>query len=220
MHKNFRDLTGQRFGRLVAESRAPDRILPSGKHCVVWNCICDCGRQTEVLRPHLTGSQSKSCGCLRAELNLVRRRTHGHSSGGRISRAYSCYQSMLTRTSNSNSPEWKHYGGRGITCCDRWKDSFQNFIDDMGEPPAGLSIERDNVNGPYDPDNCRWATATEQQRNTRRNRVITKDGESLCLAQWAERHGLSSRTIRSRISRGWPIEELFSPARKSDKRVK
>lgn len=153
------DMTGQRFGRLLVIERNFSPWSGTDKHARWW-CQCDCGRWVSVLQNNLRPSQ-KSCGCHRSEVTAALNVTHGKSR----TRAYRAWGGMIHRCTNQNYPGWEHYGGRGIAVCEHWRTSFENFYADMGDPPAGLSIDRENNNGNYEPGNCRWATALEQRHN-------------------------------------------------------
>lgn len=134
---------------------------------------------------------------------------HGHFAGGHPTPEYGAWQRMWSRVRGSaNAKAKKNYQDRGITVDERWRD-FRAFLADMGPRPQGTSLDRrDNALG-YGPDNCRWASFTEQQRNRRGNRLITCAGETLCLAAWAERTGLTRETIQKRLKRGVPVEDAL-----------
>jgi hypothetical protein len=124
---------------------------------------------------------------------------------------------MISRCINANRPDYKHYGGRGITVCSRWRNSFSDFLSDMGEKPEGKSIDRiDNALG-YEPGNCRWATKHQQMQNTRTNRQISFGGETLTLGEWARRLGIRHESLRTRLE-NWPIERALTEKPKPDRR--
>lgn len=131
--------------------------------------------------------------------------THGLSA----SPTYKVWQAMHQRCGNLNNPGFHRYGGRGIKVCDRW-NSFENFLADMGEKPAGMFIERVDNDGDYEPSNCRWATRSEQQRNRRNNRVVTHAGVTLCLKDWALRVGMPPNTLYGRLDKGWDFERAIT----------
>lgn len=129
--------------------------------------------------------------------------------GQRPTATYSAWQAMKKRCCEPNHRSYKHYGGRGITVCDRWQ-TFDNFYADMGEQPPGHTLDRIDVNGNYEPSNCRWATAHEQSRNRRTNRLIEFNGETLCVVDWARRVGIHQNTLWQRIITGWPVERALT----------
>lgn len=128
--------------------------------------------------------------------------------------AYFVWSSMIQRCTNPNNRNYENYGGRGITVAPEW-EKFENFFADMGNPPDGLSLDRIDNNRGYSKDNCRWATRCQQQRNTRGNNLLTFQGQTLCVSEWAERQHLNVMTIHTRLRRGWSVERTLStPARK------
>lgn len=172
----------------------------------MWLCLCDCGQKKLVRSSHLIGGLVLSCKCLSREIASQVNTTHGRSK----SRLYAVWNTMCGRCRDTSN---ERYGGRGIAVCKRWrgKGGFANFVTDMGEPTAGLSIERkDNTKG-YSPANCRWATRKEQARNKRTTRLITFNGQTKPLADWAEELGLSYKNTHRRIfARGWSVERALT----------
>lgn len=198
------DLTGQRFGRLTVVKRGKNKSY----RAVTWLCICDCGNETIVASIALRTGRTTSCGCYSREVNLKMKTKHGHAKRGNISPEFYTWTGMISRCTNPNEPEFKNYGERGINVCDRWLNSFENFLEDMGERPSKKhSIDRVDNDGDYEPDNCRWATIKEQSNNTRRNIYITIDGVTKTLTQWCRFYGVNPVTANWRIKNGWPSEK-------------
>ncbi|MDE2442378.1 MAG: hypothetical protein KGP14_15280 [Betaproteobacteria bacterium] len=161
----FVDLSGTRFGRLTVVVRAENI---QGNPNARWMCRCDCGGETVALGHNLKQGQVTSCGCVRRAVTAKIGRatkTHGHSYPNE-SPTYISWECMLSRCTNPHDKSFKHYGARGINVCEQWR-TFGNFLADMGERPPGTTIDRINVDGDYEPANCRWATAKEQRANQR-----------------------------------------------------
>ncbi len=164
---NYIDITGQRFGAWTVIGRAPNRYRQT-----TWLCRCDCGVERGVVSVTLRNKQTASCGCLKNAAISAAKRTHGHAggSGKFASRTYRIWSAMLSRTVGKSAMGRTGYKDRGITVCDRWRD-FSNFLADMGESPDGLSIDRINNDGNYEPGNCRWASDFEQAQNKRPSKL-------------------------------------------------
>jgi len=137
---------------------------------------------------------------------------HGHSrstNGHRPSHAYQSWQAMRRRCYDEKLVGYPKYGGMGIQVCERWRNSFMDFLEDMGEPPEKHTIDRIDGNGDYTPENCRWADIRTQSRNRKSNNLITFEGETLCMTAWAERLGVSRSLIKDRLRMGWSVEDAF-----------
>lgn len=193
------DRTGERYGRLVVLSRAPNKSERDTN--ARWNCRCACGRAVVAYGQDLKRGKVKSCGCLNAQRILK----HGLTR----TKIYRIWQGIFQRCENPKEKNYHNYGGRGITVDPAWRD-FNVFLRDMGQPPAGASLERMDNNGPYSKENCCWATMKAQLNNTRSNRIVEAFGRRQTLMQWAEEYGLGWYTLRSRIQYGWPIEKALT----------
>ncbi len=204
----FIDLTGRRFGRYTILRRVASR----GPHSY-WFCRCDCGIEREVRAQALTDGTTKSCGCHRAEIKrqeCIDRTIHGQSRRAKKSRTYIAWSNMVQRCTNPRSDRFFAYGGRGITVCKRWL-IFANFLEDMGECPSNLTLERKDVNGPYTKVNCCWDTQSAQANNKTVSRHIEHAGVRLTIAEWADRLGINRRTLHGRLFRlGWSIEDALT----------
>jgi hypothetical protein len=167
----IRDITGQKFGRLTAIKR----LGSSKRGQSIWLCRCDCGKIKEIVLTRL--SRVKSCGCLLREMHINGNANfrHGHWKNSKPTPEHNAWVRMRQRCYNENRDNYRYYGGRGITVCERWRSSFENFFADMGPRPSPAhSIDRINNDGDYEPSNCRWATRSEQMKNTHRSKTYTK----------------------------------------------
>lgn len=191
----FKDLTGQKFGRLTALYRLHN--VTSKRKRTYWLCICDCGNLTEVETGNLRSSNTNSCGCYNKQRAKESNQKHGKCK----TRLYNIYNNMKQRCTNKNNERYKDYGGRGIVVCNEWLDSFQTFHDWAMENgyKEGLTLDRVNNNKDYSPDNCHWADIKAKNRNKRSNRNITINGETHCLKEWCEILGLKIGTVKKRI---------------------
>ena len=192
------DLSGQTFCRLLVLGL--NGRTQQGK--TTWSCICSCGSTVIVIGSKLLTGHTRSCGCLVSETTRKNRMSHGKSE----SRTYAAWCNMKQRCLNRSNNHYRYYGGRGIQICERWKNSFESFLADMGQRPIGLTLDRINNDGNYEPGNCRWTDTFTQARNTRKNRIITMNGHTKTLSQWAEETGLNGGLISRRLKRGWPVE--------------
>lgn len=195
------ELSGKKFGRLVA-------VRPSGKRgrMTMWLCKCDCGKEHIARGTHLTTGRIKSCGCFQDECRIKTHTTHGRTHTAE----YRAWRLMIGRCLDPKNNGFKYYGERGIKICSRWMD-FENFFADMGlKPSSRHSLDRKNCNGNYEPDNCRWATAVEQQNNKRNNRKITHGGICRTIREWERALGLKPGRVSERLRYGWSMERIIS----------
>ena len=172
------DLTGARYGRFTV-LREAGRTKGGN---VVWECRCDCGVLKSVPGGSLRSGGTVSCGCHRRERARALNLTHGHKVDGPTTE-YAIWSTMKRRCNAPASKDYPRYGGRGIKVCDRWMESFEAFYEDMGPRPEGLSIDRIDNDGDYEPGNCRWATALQQRHNRRNKRALQSSGSALGV--WA-----------------------------------
>lgn len=198
---------GDVYGHLEVISDTPVRAGKGRSPHYKYLCRCACGVEKLFNGYNLTSGRSKSCGCVRDAETSVRCSSHGMSS----SPLYAVWTMMKQRCLNPSYRRYEDYGGRGITVCARWL-RFENFFEDMGHPPfPGATIERVDNNGPYSPDNCRWATRVEQGRNKRNTRKFEFNGKEMTLKEWSAEVGIQKETLVSRIYLyGWSIEKALT----------
>lgn len=170
------DLTSQRFGRLTVVERASNAFRGNGLPLVRWKCLCDCGQRCTILANSLRMQRTLSCGCFLKEIAKVRGSTinlrHGQNRRGNISPEYHSWRGMIQRCENPKTRSYGDYGGRGISVCPEWRESFERFFADLGpRPSSSHTLDRIEGDNNYEPSNCRWATKTEQSRNVRRSRL-------------------------------------------------
>lgn len=196
----FTDLEGKRFGRLVVV-----RFTRTNNGRAYWLCQCDCGVECETPTISLRSSHTKSCGCLRKEAP-GRSPVHGLSRDP----TFRIWQGMLRRCESPKCKCFKDYGGRGIRVCNRWH-SFEHFLADMGKRPSPKhELDRKDNNGNYEPGNVRWTTHRENGRNRRSTRLITFNGHTKCLADWARSLGITPATLQDRLKSGWSLKRALT----------
>lgn len=200
----IKDISGKRFTRLTVV-----KFLKVDKYShAVWECLCDCGETVNVSSDKLNSNNTKSCGCLFLDTITKHKK--------RDTPEYKAWLNLCSRCRNKNNPGYKNYGGRGIYVCERWNKNFENFLSDMGERPGSkYSIERIDNNGPYSPENCKWATKDDQVNNRRTNKLLHYKGETLTITQWAKKLNIKPATLNGRLLKNWQIERaLTEPVKK------
>lgn len=203
-------MVGDRFGRLTVRDQAEPR-LHGTKHRKSWTCFCDCGNQATVLDQSLKSGATTSCGCFAASVARKKHMKHGHSAGRAQTKTYKAWRDMLTRCLNPRARSYKNYGGRGVKVCDRWL-VFSNFLEDMGECPDGLTLDRSEADDGYYKENCAWAGWDDQALHKRAHgtQLLTYEGLTLSPSKWACKFGIPLSTIYSRLRKGWPLHLVFS----------
>lgn len=203
------DLIGQRFGRLVVIEKSEKR--DSGGN-VFWLCKCDCGKDTLVSTHSLKIGHCKSCGCYKIDVNREQGKRCFTKHGKKYTRIYNIWCSMKQRCYGKNVKSYKYYGARGITICDEWKNDFMSFYNwamNNGYQD-NLTIDRINVNGNYEPSNCRWVTAYEQANNKRSNHVIIYNGVEMTVKQLSELCDIQYHTLLGRLLKGWTVDRAVN----------
>ena len=199
---------GQIFGRLTVKGDAPKKVFPSGEARRMALCACICGNEVTIDFRDLRSGKSKSCGCLRREVSRFR---ISHSVVWRSAdetRMFHVWRGMIRRCESKKSKAFKDYGARGIKVCERWHD-FNAFISDMGIGAKGMTIERKENNGDYEPGNCIWLDRKSQNRNRRDTVFIEFMGKRQCMSAWAEEIGVHPETLRYRLGH-WTIERALT----------
>ena len=204
--KDLNNITGQKFNRLTALQPTNFRNTNGS---VFWDCICDCGNMAKVTTSSLRSGHTKSCGCLHIEQAIKtckNKATHGKTNTSE----YNIWLSVTQRCLNINNHAYSYYGGRGITICDRWLNSFENFYIDMGPRPSAFhSIDRIDNNGNYEPSNCRWATKEEQSNNRRNNHIVIYKNKQYSVMDLAKELGINYNLFRMRIYDKWDIKNII-----------
>lgn len=203
---------GSVFDRLTIIGGPVFRTASEGSTRVPhWECSCVCGGVVRVSHYQLLSAKTRSCGCLQVK--------HGETRHGtKPSPEWLAWHNMRSRCYLETNECYANYGGRGIVVCDQWREDFTVFLRDVGRKPSlRHSLDRKDVNGPYSPDNCRWATDAEQARNRRNTVLIEFDGKTLCAEDWAKITGVRGGTICKRIKNGWTVERtLTTPANRNN----
>ena len=172
-----------------------------------WLCRCECGTTKDISAKHVVSAKTRSCGCLRADAGKMKR-THFLTGN----REYRAWAHAKSRCYNPNVPAFYRYGGRGVIMCERWKNSFEAFLEDMGKCPDGLTLDRIDNNGNYEPGNCRWIDMKTQSENRRSTRWIEFQGVTRTMSEWARFLGVKREALAYRLDQGWPTEKaLFKP---------
>lgn len=201
----IKDISGQRFGKLYVIA-----FDHSGgvNGLAYWRCICDCGKEVVVRGTCLRTGESRSCGCLAKELSSIRNSTHNC----RNTRLYHIWIDMKQRCMNPNQPDYPRWGGRGITVCESWLKSFDNFKEWAIENgyTDSLTIDRIDNDGNYCPENCRWATSEDQANNRHNSKLIEFNGEVHSETQWSRLLGGNRNLVHDRLKKGWSIEKALT----------
>lgn len=207
------DVTGQKFGKLTVVKRVGTKHRQS-----LWLCKCDCGNVTEVILSHLKRGVTTSCGCRQKEVRRINglnsnigERNLKHGDFG--TKLYGVWAAMIRRCSNPNTKHYKHYGARGITVCDNWRNDYSQFKSwaISNGYREGLTIDRVDVNGNYEPSNCRWVDMKTQANNRRNNLLFNDGGENLNITQLSNKYNLKYTTIHERYRKGQSFEMMIKP---------
>lgn len=211
----FIDLTGKKYNKLTVLKRVKDK-----NKATMWLCKCDCGKKTIVSAGNLKNNHTTSCGCyaIQKKKNKMQKQNPMYKHGLYNTRINRIWNSMKKRCYLKTHQAYNNYGGRGILVCDEWLNKENGFINFYNWSMKNgykddLSIDRINVNGNYEPNNCRWATREEQQNNKRNNRIIKYNGEEKTLTEWSKIYGINYNTLISRLYSKKENKELFAPVK-------
>lgn len=207
MPLKVKNLLGHAYGEWTVIQYAG---IASNSRKAAWLCECKCGTRKVITSNNL--KRALSCGCGRREKTILRNTTHGRAR----SPEHRAWCAMKKRCYNQNDPRYKDWGGRGVIVCDKWRNSFESFLSDMGSRPSNKhSVDRIDVNGNYEPENCRWATSDIQATNTRRNVKLTIGVDTRCLSEWAREAGVHPATFANRVEANWSEDDLLLPPTKA-----
>ncbi|KKM88688.1 hypothetical protein LCGC14_1256200 [marine sediment metagenome] len=190
--------TGNKFGNLTVIEFVGSRNVNRGHY---WKVRCDCGKKKEIIASSLIRGITISCGCINIK--------HGHAKKGNVSPTYRSWCGMKHRCNAPRGKSWENYGGRGIKVCEQWL-KFENFLEDMGEKPEGLTLERIDNNGNYEPANCKWIPLREQAGNKRVSVFVNYKDTRRTIAEWSRVLQINVNTLRSRLKSGWAIKKAFA----------
>lgn len=196
---------GERFTMLTVIERVGSAVAGQTR----WLCLCDCGQKKTVYSSSLRRGHTKSCGCSTRILNSI---SHRKSDSVPAGPTRNTWASMNSRCYNRKSPDYAYYGGRGISVCERWQrpDGYWNFVSDMGQRPEGMTLDREDIDGDYCPENCRWVTRQHQQNNRRTTRFLSHGERTMALGEWAMETGISVKTLWSRLNLyNWPVAQAL-----------
>jgi hypothetical protein len=197
------DLTGTKFNHLTVIGKSEHKGAKWKKY---WDCLCVCGTVKPITTYAITHQRNKSCGCRKGEGNIGIKSLSGLNKS-----EFNSWWSMKNRCYDPNHKNYKHYGGRGIRVCEEWNENFSAFLNDMGKKPtSNHTIERVEIDKGYYKENCKWATKMEQARNKRNNVIVTFEGKTMCLAEWAEFLGVHRGILAARIRKGWAMDKVLS----------
>jgi hypothetical protein len=212
--KQRKNLEGKKFGRLLALEYEGTKNKNA-----FWKCVCDCGNIVSIPYTRLAYGRTKSCGCLAKEIRIAQAKERFSKHNKSNSQIYEIYTAIKERCYNKNNSSYKNYGGRGITMCDEWKNDFNSFYkwsmengyseEKLQSGRNKLSIDRIDVNGNYEPNNCRWVDTKTQANNKRTNRLLFYKGKYYTVKQVSELKNCSYGSIQYRIRKGWSVEEIF-----------